>query len=203
MGLQGSGWERDPPNKWPRRLHAAAFLAALAILGNGGRAAHAESWAFATEIPCATAPVYGVPFSRCWISNVRTFRIGVVQSWRLVYTDAKSEVAVGLYRLVEAHGVGGLGAVSSSNAVDWVRTADPLKNITTGASRWAYTGSRAGDHYVTFSRGQQQCIGFIRNGSGAAVQLSWVLSAAFCRESPTPLPMSEAEFIADAVRVRE
>lgn len=179
------------------------FVAWLAIGGSGGGSARAQSWVFNNEIPCATAPVYGVPFSRCWISDVRTFRIGDVQSWRLTYTDTKSEVAVGLYRLVEAHGVGGLSPVSSSNAVEWVRTADPLKDITTGANRWAYTGSRAGDHYVTFSRGQQQCIGFIRNGSGTPGQLSWVLSAAFCRESASPLPMSEAEFIADAVRVRE
>ncbi len=49
---------------------------------------------------CATAPVYGVPFNQCWTSNVRTFRIGNVQSWRLTYTDSKSELAIGLYRLV-------------------------------------------------------------------------------------------------------
>lgn len=188
-----------------RRSHAwaTALVAWLAIGASGGGSAQAQSWVFNNEISCATAPVYGVPFSRCWISDVRTFRIGDVQSWRLTYSDTRSEVAVGLYRLVEAHGVGGLSPVSSSNAVEWVRTADPLKNITTGASRWAYTGSRAGDHYVTFSRGQQQCIGFIRNGSGTPRQLAWVLSAAFCRESASPLPMSEAEFIADAVRVRE
>lgn len=188
------------------RRHAFVTISAagLAFLVSGMGAAHAQSsWVYSNEIPCASAPVYGVPFSRCWISNIRTFRIGTVQSWRLTYTDVKSEVAVGLYRLMEAHGVGGLSPVSSSNAVDWLRTADPLKNVTEGARGWAYSASRAGDHYVTFSRAQQQCIGFIRNGAGTPRQLHWILSAAFCRESATLLPMSEAEFIADAVRVRE
>ncbi len=190
-------------NLW-RRASATFSTAGLAILVSGMGTAHAQSsWVFDNEIPCATAPVYGVPFDRCWISNIRTFRIGTVQSWRLTYSDAKSEVAIGFYRLVEAHGVGGLSPVSSSNAVDWLRTADPLRNVTAGAGGWAYSASRAGDHYVTFSRARQQCIGFIRNGSGTPRQLYWILSAVFCRESATPLPMSEAEFIADAVRVRE
>lgn len=180
------------------------FLAGLALLPGTGVPVQAQSsWVFNNEIPCATAPVYGLPFNRCWISNTRTFRIGAIQSWRLTYSDQKSEVAIGLFRLVEAHGVGGLSPISSSNAIEWLRTADPLKNLTTGGGSWAYTGSRAGDHYVTFSRGQQQCIGFIRNGSTTPGQLYWILSAAFCREAATPIPMSEAEFIADAVRVRE
>jgi len=176
----------------------------IAVLVSGVGAGHAQSsWVFSDEIPCAAAPVYGVPFNRCWSSNVRTFRIGRVQSWRLTYADFKSEVAIGLYRLVEAHGVGGLSPVSSSNAVEWVRTADPLRNLTAGAGNWAYTTNRAGDHYVTFSRAQRQCIGFIRNASGTPGQLNWILGAAFCRETATPIPLSEAEFIADAVNVRE
>ena len=94
-------------------------LAALAAAGTVGTAFAQDSWVFNNEIPCATAPVYGVPFNQCWTSNVRTFRIGNVQSWRLTYTDSKSEFAIGLYRLVAAHGVGGLSAVSGSSAVDW------------------------------------------------------------------------------------
>src|SRR5215475_12556890 len=118
---------------------------ALAAVVAGSTAAASiaqDSWVFNNEINCATAPVYGVPFNRCWTSNVRTFRIGNVQSWRLTYTDSKSEFAIGLYRLVQAHGVGGLSPVASSGAIDWLRTADALKNVTTGAGGWALTSSR-------------------------------------------------------------
>lgn len=178
-------------------------LAALVAGGTATASLAQDSWVFTNEIPCATAPVYGVPFNRCWTSNVRTFRIGTVQSWRLTYTDSKSEFAIGLYRLVAAHGVGGLSPVANSGAVDWLRTADALKNVTTGASGWALTGSTAGDHYVTFQKPQRQCIGFVRNGSGVPGQLNWILGAAFCRETTSPIPTSEAQFVADAVKVRD
>lgn len=179
-------------------------LVAVLMVMIGATAAHAQdSWVFNNEIPCATAPVYGVPFNRCWTSNVRNFRIGTVQSWRLTYTDSKSEFAIGLYRLVAARGGGGFSPVSSSNAVDWLRTADALDNVTAGGSGWAITASTARDHYVTFVKAQRQCIGFVRNGSGAPGQLNWLLGAAFCRESSTPIPTSEAQFVADAVRVRD
>jgi hypothetical protein len=192
---------RDRPARPLKAL--MVLLAALVAVGSAKTAGAEDSWVFTTEIPCATAPVYGVPFNRCWTSNVRTFRIGTVQSWRLTYTDSKSEFAIGLYRLVAAHGVGGLSPVASSNAVDWLRTADALKNVTTGAGGWALTASTAGDHYVTFRKAQRQCIGFVRNGSGTPGQLNWILGAAFCRESATPIPTSEAQFVADAVKVRD
>jgi hypothetical protein len=182
------------------------LLMSLAALVAGGTVTTADaqdSWVFTNEIPCATAPVYGVPFNRCWTSNVRTFRIGNVQSWRLTYTDSKSDFAIGYYRLVDAHGVGGLSPVSSSSAIEWLRTADALKNVTTGASNWALSGSTAGDHYVTFQKSSRQCVGFVRNGSGGARQLNWILGAVFCREATAPLQAQEARFIADAVQVRE
>lgn len=193
----------------PLRSRLAGFLALLAgllsllIVGGNSRAAHAQdSWVFSQEIPCATAPVYGVPFSQCWMSNRRTFRIGVVQSWRLTYTDSKSEVAIGLYRLVEPHGVGGLSPVAASTAVDWLRSADALKNVTSGASGWALGSSRGGDHYVTFQKAQRQCVGFVRNGTAVGAQLDWILGATFCREATSPIAASEVQFIADAVQVR-
>jgi len=158
-----------------------------------------DAWVFTNEIPCATAPVYGVPFNRCWTSNVRTFRVGNVQSWRLTYTDSKSEFAIGLYKLVEAHGVGGMSPVPSSGEADWIRTADALKNVTSGAGGWA----SAGNAYVTFQKSQRQCIGFVRNGPTVSGQVNWILGAAFCRESASPIPTSEAQFIADAVQVRD
>ena len=34
------------------------------------------------EVPCATTPVQGLPFQKCLISNIRTFRVGTVQAWR-------------------------------------------------------------------------------------------------------------------------
>lgn len=179
------------------------LLVLLVVAGSFRTAFAQESWIFANEIPCATAPVYGVPFNRCWSSNARTFRIGNVQSWRLTYTDSKSEFAIGLYRLVEAHGVGGLSPVSSSSAVDWIRTADALKTVTSGAVGWASSGSTAGDHYMTFQKPQRQCIGFVRNGPAINGQLNWILGAAFCRESASPIPTSEAQFVADAVKVRD
>jgi hypothetical protein len=177
-------------------------LAVLAVAGSARTTLAQNSWVFTNEIPCATAPVYGVQLNRCWTSNIRAFRIGTVQSWRLTYTDSKSEFAIGLYRLVAAHGVGGLNPVASAGAADWLRTADALKNVTTGGSGWTLTGSAAGDHYVTFQKAQHQCIGFVRNGPGAG-QLNWIMGAAFCRESATPIPTSEAQFVADAVKVRD
>ena len=184
-------------------LKLLASTLALLVLAGGFRTAFAQdAWNFANEIPCATAPVYGVPFNRCWTSNVRTFRVGNVQSWRLTYTDSKSEVAIGLYRLVEAHGVGGMSAVLSATAIDWIRTADALKNVTAGGGGWALSGSQAGDHYLTFQKPQRQCIAFVRNGPAVNGQLNWILGAAFCRESATPIPNSELQFIADAVQVR-
>ena len=180
----------------------ASTLALLVLAGSFRTAFAQDAWNFANEIPCATAPVYGVPFNRCWASNARTFRVGNVQSWRLTYTDSKSEVAIGLYRLVEAHGVGGMSAVASSGAIEWIRTADALKNVTAGATGWALSGSTAGDHYVTFQKAQRQCIGFVRNGPPIGGQINWILGATFCRESATPIPNSELQFIADAVQVR-
>jgi hypothetical protein len=178
------------------------ILALLVVAGTFRAASAQDAWNFTNEIPCATAPVYGVPFNQCWASNVRTFRVGNVQSWRLTYTDSKSEFAIGLYRLVEAHGIGGMSAVASSTAIDWLRTADALKNVTAGGGGWALSGSQAGDHYVTFQKSQRQCIAFVRNGPAVNGQLNWILGAAFCRESASPIPSSELQFIADAVQVR-
>ena len=97
------------------------------------------------------------------------------------------------------------GSVPSRVRAQWIgcRTADALKNVTTGAGGWTLRGSTAGDHYVTFQKAQRQCIGFVRNGSGTATQLNWILGAAFCRESASPIPTSEAQFVADAVKVRD
>ena len=130
--------------------------------------------------------------TRCWTSNVRTFRVGNVQSWRLTYTDSKSEFAIGLYRLVEAHGVGGMSAVSSSSAVDWLRTADALKNVTAGAGGWALSGSKAGDHYRDVPKTPAPVHRLRAQWPAVGGQLNWILGAAFCRESATPIPTSEA-----------
>jgi hypothetical protein len=96
------------PGRLVHYLKSLTVVLALLVMTGASRAALAQDWNFANEIPCATAPVFGVPFTQCWASNVRTFRVGNIQSWRLTYTDSKSEVAIGLYRLVEAHGVGGM-----------------------------------------------------------------------------------------------
>jgi hypothetical protein len=133
------------------------------------------------------------------VSNTRTFRVGNIRAWRLLYTDSKSEVAIGLYRLVEAHGVGGMSPATASGMIDWLRTADALKNVTAGASAWALSGSQ----YVTFQKPDRQCIGFVRNGPTGAAQINWILGATFCRESASAIPTSEVQFIADAVQVRD
>jgi len=202
-----SGERPQASSSAPGRLvHSVRVLTGILVLlvaaGTSRAVLAQDSWNFANEIPCATAPVFGVPFTQCWASNVRTFRVGNVQSWRLTYTDTKSEVAIGLYRLVEAHGVGGMSAVAGSTAIDWLRTADALKNVTAGGSGWTLNGSQAGDHYVTFQKAQRQCIAFVRNGPAVNGQINWILGAAFCRESASPIPSSELQFIADAVQVR-
>jgi len=191
------------PGRLIHSLKSLTGILALLVVAGTSRAAFAQDWNFTNEIPCATAPVYGVPFTQCWASNVRTFRVGNVQSWRLTYTDSKSEVAIGLYRLVEAHGVGGMSAVAGSTAIDWLRTADALKNVTASGSGWTLNGSQAGDHYVAFQKAQRQCIAFVRNGPAVNGQINWILGAAFCRESASPIPSSELQFIADAVQVRD
>jgi hypothetical protein len=184
-------------------LFLAGVLTLVAGAGLSKTASAQESWVFSSEIPCESAPVYGVPFSQCWISNTRTFRIGTVQGWRLAYTDSKSEFSIGFYRIVDAHGVGGMSPVSASATADWVRTADALKNVTAGASNWASSQNAAGDRYVTYQKPQRQCIAFVRNGPITNGQVNWILGAAFCRESAAPLSSNEAQFIADAVKVRD
>ncbi len=183
-------------------LLLAGAVALVAGAGLSTSASAQDSWVFSTEIPCESAPVYGVPFSQCWISNTRTFRIGTVQGWRLAYTDSKSEFSIGFYRIMDAHGVGGMSPVSASAAADWVRTADALKNVTAGASNWASSQNATGDRYITYQKPQRQCIAFVRNGPVTNGQVNWILGAAFCRESAAPLSSNEAQFIADAVKVR-
>jgi hypothetical protein len=36
------------------------------------------------------------------------------------FGDSQSESSIGFYKMVEAHGVGGMGPVSASTMVDWV-----------------------------------------------------------------------------------
>lgn len=175
---------------------------AVAITFLSGSAV-AQDWSFAEETPCATAPVYGMQFQRCWISQVRTFRIGAVRAWRLSFGDSNSESSIGFYRMVEAHGIGGMGPVSASTMVDWVRTADALKNVTEGGSGWASNVAGNGTRYVTFRKAARQCIAFVRNGPAVSGQVNWILGAAFCRESASPIPADEAQFVFDAVMVRD
>jgi hypothetical protein len=165
--------------------------------------AAAQDWSFSEEVPCATVPVYGMQFQRCWASQVRTFRIGAVRAWRLSFGDSKSESSIGFYRMVEAHGVGGMGPVSASTMVDWVRNADALRNVTDGGTGWTSNAAASGARYVTFRKPGRQCIAFVRNGPAVSGQVSWILGAAFCRESAAPIPADEAQFVFDAVMVRQ
>jgi len=173
------------------------IISLLIVSGMPGAALAQDSWNFSTEVPCATAPVQGLQFQKCLISNVRTFRVGTVQAWRLTFADAKSEFAIGFYKMLEAHGVGGMSPVSSSGMAEWVRTADALKSITSGGTGWT-SGGTGSARYVTFKKGQRQCIAFVQNGPS----VNWILGAAFCRDSATPIPFSEAQFIVDAITVR-
>ena len=174
-------------------LLATVFLSGAAV---------GEEWSFAEEIPCATAPVYGMQFQRCWSSQVRTFRIGAVRAWRMSFGDSNSESSIGFYRMIEAHGFGGMGPVSASTMVDWVRDADALKNLTAGGTNWASNVAGSGARYVTFRKTARQCIAFVRNGPLVAGQVNWILGAAFCRESAAPIPADEAQFVFDAILVR-
>lgn len=187
--------------KLVRLRRALTIMLSLMVASFAFRASFAqERWVFASEIPCSSAPVYGVPFTRCWTSNVRTFRIGSVQGWRLTYADAMSESEVGLYSLLDQRGSGGLPPVSAgSSMIDWIRTADALKDVTAGAAGWTPSGNDGRQPYVTFQKGQRQCLAFVRNGPAQ----KWILGAAFCRDSPSPIPASEAAFISDAIKVRQ
>ncbi len=77
--------------------------------------------------------------------------------------------------------------------IEWIRAADSLKSVTSGGTGWTMSGSEA----VTFQKSQRQCIAFVRNG-----QPNWILGAALCRESASPISPNEAAFIADAIKVR-
>ena len=184
-------------------LGSAAWIAPCLVAGSlAGEALAQDAWNFSTEVPCASTPVQGLPFQKCLISNVRTFRVGTVQAWRLTFADSKSEFAIGFYKMVEAHGVGGMSPVSYAGMAEWVRTADALKNITSGGTGWA-SGGDSNARYVTFQRAQRQCIAFVHNGAVVNGQVNWILGAAFCRDATSPIPFSEAQFIADAIRVRD
>jgi hypothetical protein len=94
----------------------------------------------------------------------------------------------------------GLPAVApGSSMIEWIRTADALKNVTTGGTSWAMSAGDARQPYVTFQKAQRQCVAFVRNGPAQR----WILGAAFCRESTSPIPASEAAFISDAIIVRQ
>jgi hypothetical protein len=184
-------------------LTSIRWLSSLLIVGGLPVGALAQdAWNFSSEVPCATTPVQGLPFQKCLISNVRTFRVGTVQAWRLTFAESKSEFAIGFYKMVEAHGFGGMSPVSPSGMADWVRTADALKSITSGGTGWA-SGGDSSAPYVTFQRGPRQCLAFVHNGPAVSGQVNWILGAAFCRDSLSPIPFSEAQFIADAIRVRD
>jgi hypothetical protein len=181
------------------RLSWICPFLALSGLACASAALAQDAWIFGTAIPCGSAPVYGLPFSQCSVSNTRTFRIGKVRSWRLTFGDANSEVAVGLYRLVDAGSAGsGMDPVSPSATIGWLQAAEALKSVTSGGSNWAVSPGG----YATYRKGQRQCIGFVRNGPAVGGQIDWLLGAVFCREAASPIPASEAQFIADAVRVR-
>jgi len=124
----------------------AAFMLLGLLLGLAAPAAAVaqDSWVFAESVPCDSAPVYGVPFNDCAVSNTRSFRVGNARAWRMLYTDPTSEAAVGLYRLIEAHGVGGMGPATQSMA-DWLRGADSLRSVTAGAFGWVQN-----DQFVAF-----------------------------------------------------
>jgi hypothetical protein len=169
----------------------------LASQGTASVAVAQDSWVFAESIPCDSAPVYGVPFNNCAVSNTRSFRVGNARAWRMLYNDATSEAAVGLYRLIEAHGGGGMGPATSSMA-DWLRGADSLRSVTAGAFGWTQSGQ-----YVAFQRPNQQCVGFMRTGPTPGGPVYWILGGAFCRISATPIPASEAQFLVNAVKVRD
>jgi hypothetical protein len=189
--------------RFVRELTSMKRIILLLALGSlSGGALAQDAWNFSTEVPCATTPVQGLPFQRCLISNVRTFRVGTVQAWRLTFADSKSEFAIGFYKMIEAHGVGGMSPVSYSSMAEWVRTADALKNITSGGTGWA-SGGDASARYVTFQKAQRQCLAYVHNGPLVNGQVNWILGAAFCRDSASPIPFSEAQFIADAIRVRD
>ena len=55
---------------------------------------------------------------------------------------------------------------------------------------------------LVISQGPPPPIAFVRNGPAVNGQINWILGAAFCRESASPIPSSELQFIADAVQVR-
>jgi len=179
-------------------LVARLMLVALPGLGGAVHSAIAQdSWVFTESIPCNTAPVYGIPFNNCAVSNTRRFRVGDARAWRMLFSDATSEAAVGLYRLVEARGVGGMGPATSS-MVDWLRSADALRSVTAGAFGWIQN-----DQYVAFQRPNRQCVGFMRTGPTPGGTVYWTLGGALCRDSPTPIPPAEAQFLVNSVRVRD
>ena len=89
--------------------------------------------------------------------------------------------------------------MSGAGAIGWLQSAEALRNVTSGGTNWAL-GSAG---YVTYQQASRRCVGFVRNGPAIGGQINWILGAAFCRESDSPIAISEAQFIADAVRVRE
>ena len=160
-------------------------------------AAAQGSWEFTESIPCNTAPVYGMPFNNCAVSNMRRFRVGNARAWRMLFRDSTSAAAVGLYRLVEPKGTGGMGPATSS-MTDWLRNADALSSVTTGAFGWVQN-----DQYVAFQRPNRQCVGFMRTGPEPGGPVYWILGGALCRDSRTPIPPAEAQFLVNSVKVRD
>jgi len=205
-GLEAKGMLRKPRYPKRRRVALRAFgtlvmsfmLAMLSVLTAAVPSAAAQdTWVFSQSIPCSTAPVSGVPFNNCAVSNMRSFRVGNARAWRMIFSDATSEAAFGLYRLVEPKGVGGMGPLTSSMA-DWLRNADALRSVTAGSFGWTQN-----NQYVAFQRPNRHCVGFARTGPPPGGTVYWILGGALCRDSPTPIPSAEAQFLVNSVQVRD
>ena len=82
---------------------------------------------------------------------------------------------------------------------DWTYTCRiDVRTQKSGGTGWTLTANR----FVTFQKAQRQCVAFVRNGPAINGQQKWILGAAFCRESASPIPDSEAQFVADSIKVR-
>lgn len=183
-------------NRWARCGGAASLV--FLVFASTCAGTRAEEWLYSTEIPCATAPVYGLPFNKCSISQKRYFRPGITQSWKHAFSDARSAFEVGLYRIVEPQGDGGMGVIREGpRTIAWLQSADALKDVIAGSSGWMPSPSLGDNHLATFERPQQKCVAFLRG-----YQL-WILAGAFCREAQSPISPTEAAFLIESIKVRD
>ncbi len=152
---------------------------------------------FSSSIPCGQAPVMGFPFKACWATSGS----GPMQQWKIEYSDAQSELAIGF-------DVSQTSAqpIALDNAISVIKTAPALAGVLRDASNWANLRVADGkDFYINFQKStDKQCMGVVQqNIPSYQNAASTRMFSAFCKVAESPMTDSEVKFLLGLIKVRK